>query len=90
VQVAKLAGLPEAVLARATDVLHTLEKSGQTGASAKLVDDLPLFSLNAPAKAAAAVAAPSEVEGALKKADIDALSPKQALDLLYQLKALLK
>ncbi len=34
--------------------------------------------------------APSEVESALKKADIDALSPKQALDLLYQLKALLK
>lgn len=88
VQVAKLAGLPDAVLTRAAEVLHTLEKSGQTGSSAKLVDDLPLFSMAAPAKAAA-VAAPSEVENALKKADIDALSPKQALDLLYQLKALL-
>jgi DNA mismatch repair protein MutS len=89
IQVAKLAGLPPDVLARASDVLHALEQSDQTGKSAKLVDDLPLFSLAAPAKAAVA-APPSEVEAALKKADVDALSPKQALDLLYQLKALLK
>ncbi|WP_300298095.1 DNA mismatch repair protein MutS [Ferrovibrio sp.] len=89
IQVAKLAGLPEAVLKRASDVLHTLEKSGQTGASAKLVDDLPLFSMAPPPKAAA-VARPSEVERALKSADVDALSPKQALDLLYQLKGLLE
>ncbi|MFN4162936.1 MAG: DNA mismatch repair protein MutS [Ferrovibrio sp.] len=90
IQVAKLAGLPDAVLKRASAVLHTLEKSGQTGGSAKLVDDLPLFSLAPPATAAAVAAKPSEVERALKSADIDALSPKQALDLLYQLKALLK
>jgi DNA mismatch repair protein MutS len=69
-------------------VLHALEQSDQTGRSAKLVDDLPLFSLAAPTKTVA-VAPPSAVEGALKKADVDALSPKQALDLLYQLKALL-
>ncbi len=90
IQVAKLAGLPDAVLKRASDVLHTLEKSGQTGGSAKLVDDLPLFSMAPPPKAETAAAKPSEVERALKTADIDALSPKQALDLLYQLKALLK
>lgn len=89
IQVAKLAGLPDAVLKRASAVLHTLEKSGQTGGSAKLVDDLPLFSMAPPPKAEAATK-PSEVERALKSADIDALSPKQALDLLYQLKALLK
>lgn len=89
IQVAKLAGLPDGVLQRASEVLHALEQSDQTGRSAKLVDDLPLFSLAAPAKAAAA-APPSEVETALQKADIDALSPKQALDLLYQLKALLR
>jgi len=88
IQVAKLAGLPEPVLRRAADVLHTLEKSGQTGSSAKLVDDLPLFSLAPPPKAVQA--APSEVERILRNSDIDALSPKQALDLLYQLKALLK
>lgn len=90
IQVAKLAGLPDAVLKRAAAVLHTLEKSGQTASSAKLVDDLPLFSLAPPVTAAAVAAKPSEVERALKSADIDALSPKQALDLLYQLKALLK
>lgn len=90
IQVAKLAGLPDAVLKRASAVLHTLEKSNQTGGSAKLVDDLPLFSLAPPAAAAAVAPKPSEVERALKSADIDGLSPKQALDLLYQLKALLK
>lgn len=89
IQVAKLAGLPDGVLQRASEVLHALEQSDQTGRSAKLVDDLPLFSLSQPAKAAAA-APPSAVESALQKADIDALSPKQALDLLYQLKALIK
>lgn len=89
IQVAKLAGLPEGVLQRASEVLHALEQSDQTGKSAKLVDDLPLFSLSQPVKTSA-VAPPSAVEGALKNADIDALSPKQALDLLYQLKALLK
>ncbi|MFN4276934.1 MAG: DNA mismatch repair protein MutS [Ferrovibrio sp.] len=89
IQVAKLAGLPDAVLKRASAVLHTLEKSNQTGGSAKLVDDLPLFSMAPPPKVEAATK-PSEVERALKSADIDALSPKQALDLLYQLKALLK
>lgn len=89
IQVAKLAGLPDGVLQRASQVLHTLEQSDQTGKSAKLIDDLPLFSLAAPAKASV-VAPPSAVEAALKTADVDALSPKQALDLLYQLKALLK
>ncbi|WP_370154790.1 DNA mismatch repair protein MutS [Ferrovibrio sp.] len=88
IQVAKLAGLPAAVLARAAEVLHKLEEGDQGGA-AKLVDDLPLFSLAAPARAAAVVSAePSPVEAALRGTDIDALSPKQALDLLYQLKAL--
>lgn len=90
IQVAKLAGLPDGVLHRASEVLHALEQSDQTGRSAKLVDDLPLFSLAAPAKPGAANAPPSAVEAALKTADVDALSPKQALDLLYQLKALLK
>lgn len=88
IQVARLAGLPEPVLGRAAAVLHALEKSGQTGSSAKLVDDLPLFSLTAPARDLPA-ARPSAVEAALKSADLDALSPRQALDLLYQLKALL-
>src|SRR5690606_41510581 len=50
VQVARLAGLPDAVIARAREVLDLLEqgKAGQKGAKA-LVEDLPLFAMAAPA-----------------------------------------
>jgi DNA mismatch repair protein MutS len=44
VQVAKLAGLPESVVARARDVLDQLEAQGRDSKASKLVDDLPLFS----------------------------------------------
>ena len=44
VQVARLAGLPEAVVSRAKDVLHQLEQGEQSGKADRLVDDLPLFS----------------------------------------------
>jgi DNA mismatch repair protein MutS len=89
IQVAKLAGLPKPVLARAEQVLSTLEKSGQTGAVARLADDLPLFQAAAQ-KTEAVAAKASEVEALLASTDLDQLSPRQALDLLYQLKALLE
>ena len=44
VQVARLAGLPAAVVARAKDVLAQLESGETAGKAEKLVDDLPLFS----------------------------------------------
>src|SRR5207244_4383064 len=44
VQVARLAGLPEAVVARAKEVLHQLEEGEVSGRANRLVDDLPLFS----------------------------------------------
>jgi DNA mismatch repair protein MutS len=44
IHVAQLAGLPRAVIARATEVLAALEKRGQADSVAKLADDLPLFS----------------------------------------------
>ena len=44
IHVAKLAGLPKAVTARAEEVLGVLEKGEQGGALARLADDLPLFS----------------------------------------------
>ena len=43
IHVAKLAGLPKAVTARAEEVLEVLEKGEQGGALARLADDLPLF-----------------------------------------------
>jgi DNA mismatch repair protein MutS len=87
IQVARLAGLPAAVVARAEEVLAALEQSGQSGAVGKLVDDLPLFS--------AARAAPrhgqrdSEIETLLAAVQADELTPRQALELIYRLKALL-
>jgi DNA mismatch repair protein MutS len=46
VQVARLAGLPQAVVERAKVVLEALEKGEREGGSRKhaLIDDLPLFS----------------------------------------------
>ena len=83
IAVAKLAGLPPEVLARAKDVLARLEKGrAETGGLAAGLGDLPLFS-------AALDAAESKVDALREKLgglDIDALSPKEALDLLYDLK----
>ncbi|WP_259781359.1 DNA mismatch repair protein MutS [Aestuariispira ectoiniformans] len=91
IHVARLAGLPKPVVQRAEDVLHTLEKGEQSGAVTRLVDDLPLFQaiLDQPDPTPAEVPA-SVVEDTLKTIDPDDLTPKQALDRLYELKALLK
>jgi DNA mismatch repair protein MutS len=82
VQVARLAGVPRQVVARAEEVLLRLER--ETGSAGRL-EDLPLF--------AAAVAAleppqPCEVERALRSIDPDELSPREALEAIYRLKAL--
>ena len=89
VQVARLAGLPEAVIARARSVLEMLERgeSGQRGAKA-LIDDLPLFSVR-PAEPVRPVAKVSAVEERLRGIHPDALSPREALALLYELRELL-
>jgi DNA mismatch repair protein MutS len=82
VQVAKLAGVPPSVVARAKAVLERLEK--EPGSPARL-DDLPLFAAAKPP----AVAEPSKVETALDGIDPDELTPREALDALYRLKGLL-
>ena len=84
IHVAKLAGLPPAVVARAGQVLATLEKGEQSGTLAKLSDDLPLFSTKPAPKAVETK--PSEVEEMLKTVSPDELSPKEALELVYALK----
>jgi DNA mismatch repair protein MutS len=84
VQVAKLAGVPAPVVARAREVLQRLE--AEERAHAKL-DDLPLFAAFIPQ---AAVAEPSAAERALNAIDPDDLSPREALEELYRLKGLLK
>ncbi|MDP6475258.1 MAG: DNA mismatch repair protein MutS [Alphaproteobacteria bacterium] len=96
IHVARLAGLPEAVLGRAEEVLATLERGEQGGAVAGLAEDLPLFSAPRPTAAtaarkaaAAAEAAADELRAALAETDVDSLSPRAALDLVYRLRAML-
>jgi DNA mismatch repair protein MutS len=83
--VARLAGLSPAVIARAKDVLKRLEAGrAATGGLAAGLDDLPLFAAaNATEEAAA-----DPVRELLENLDADALSPRDALDLLYRLKTL--
>jgi DNA mismatch repair protein MutS len=85
IHVAKLAGLPAAVIGRAEEVLRALEEGREGHKPLARIDDLPLFAAHAPI--AAAANEPSAVEEELRKVSPDALSPKQALDLIYQLKA---
>ncbi len=85
IAVAKLAGLPPTVLARAKSVLAKLEEGrAATGGIAAGLDDLPLFA----AAAEAPEAAPDPLRAALDEVDADALSPRDALELVYRLKRL--
>jgi DNA mismatch repair protein MutS len=81
--VARLAGVSQSVIRRAKSVLDRLEKGrAATGGLAAGLDDLPLF-------AAAIEAAEDKVDSLrakLNALDIDSLSPRAALDLLYELK----
>lgn len=95
IQVAKLAGLPDVVVERAKQVLHSLEQGGSEGQGVAqgqkmeaLNDDLPLFSA-VQEKVKAAKVEPSELEKAMEDLKPDELSPKQALEMLYKLKELL-
>ena len=80
IHVAKLAGLPAAVVTRAEEVLRALEEGREGHKPLARIDDLPLFGASAP------VPKTSQVEEALKGIEPDALTPKQALELLYELK----
>ena len=92
VQVARLAGLPPAVIERARTVLEALEAGEREGGGRQkaLIDDLPLF------RAVAASAPPrpakreSEVERRLKAVHPDELTPKEALSLIYELAEIAK
>jgi DNA mismatch repair protein MutS len=92
IHVARLAGLPGAAIQRAEEVLETLEKGEQAGTLQRLADDLPLFAAMAektqPA-GQAEPAGPSAVERRLAEVNPDELSPKEALELLYELRGLI-
>ncbi len=89
VQVARLAGLPPAVVERAKVVLEALEQGDrQGGKQAALIDDLPLFRV-ASASPPSRPQKTSVVEERLKDIRPDELSPIEALKLIYDLKGLL-
>lgn len=88
VQVARLAGLPSSVVERARVVLEQLEKSDREGGNTPkaLIDDLPLFSAAPPPAPVATKASPALER--LSDIEPDSLSPRDALDLIYELKKL--
>ena len=88
IHVAKLAGLPGAVLARANEVLTELEKADGRPKPSDLASDLPLFS-------AAKGASPppprqSALEATVGALRPDAMTPREALEAIYRLKGLLE
>ncbi len=84
IAVARLAGMPPVVVARAREVLERLEEGREaTGGIAAGLDDLPLF-------AAVSAEEPDEdpLLAAIAALDPDRLTPRAALDALYELKRL--
>jgi DNA mismatch repair protein MutS len=79
IQVAKLAGLPPAVIERARDILESLEAGNP--ASTGLPEQMYLFGAQS--------AEPSRVEKELEAISPDDLSPKDAHELIYHLKHLM-
>ena len=84
VQVAKLAGLPPNVVARARHILADLEQSDRRAPVERLVADLPLFAIPEPTPAV--VARPDEVRATLDALNPDEMTPREALEALYILK----
>ena len=84
IYVAELAGLPDAVIARARSVLALLEENRAAADLVPTLDDLPLFSPQP--------IAPTEVDAlraALETLEPDRLTPREALDWVYRLRALI-
>ena len=78
IQVAKLAGLPSAVIERAKHRLYQLENNAVESNAAESSPQLSLFTHNDTHPAITA----------LQECNLDDLTPKQALDELYRLKGL--
>jgi DNA mismatch repair protein MutS len=84
IQVAKLSGMPDVAIQRARQVLQELETSSDKSA---LADELPLFATRSstpdPVKK-------SQVEKRLRAAQIDDMSPRDALEFVYDLRAMVE
>ncbi|MGB7256396.1 MAG: DNA mismatch repair protein MutS, partial [Xanthobacteraceae bacterium] len=87
IQVAKLAGLPPSVIERAKVVLAQIEAEDRTSPTRRLIDDLPLFAVARPPATPPRDAALDAVVAALSALHPDEMSPREALEALYVLKA---
>jgi len=85
IQVAKLAGLPAAVIERAKLVLAKLEQEDR--AAPKGFEDLPLFATPFKTPQAADAGAHEALVKALAALNPDDMSPREAMEALYALKA---
>lgn len=81
IQVAKLAGLPLSVIARAKTILQMLEAGDRREGGALMADDLPLF-----AAVQTKAVPPDALLDALDEMDPDMMTPRDALEALYVLK----
>jgi DNA mismatch repair protein MutS len=83
IQVARLAGLPPAVVERARTILSELER-GDRERPATRIDDLPLFA--AAPRPVPAVPKADALREAMLAIDPDEMTPREALEALYRLK----
>jgi DNA mismatch repair protein MutS len=87
IQVAKLAGLPRAVIDRAQSVLAQLEAEDRISPARRLLEDLPLFAAAPrPAPSTAQNTALDDLLGMIAALHPDEMSPRDALEALYALK----
>ncbi len=87
VQVARLAGLPKRAVNRAAEILAKLESDGGAAAALPLFAAAPANEQELPQAPPAPTAAESEADRLLQSVDPDTLTPREALELIYRLKA---
>jgi DNA mismatch repair protein MutS len=87
IQVAKLAGLPPSVIERAKLVLAQIEAEDRTSPARRLIEDLPLFAAAQPAAEPQRDTALAALVEALAALHPDEMSPREAMEALYALKA---
>ncbi len=85
IHVAKLAGLPKAVLRRSEQVLHNLENQDKGMSAKDVAQELPLFAY-VKERVEEKISSPALDE--LQNINPDDLSPREALEKLYELKKL--
>ena len=88
IHVAKLAGLPLSVITRAKIVLENLEKGEKNKVIENLNEELPLFQSIDNEAPSLQAAADSELESYVASINVDDLTPRQAIDVIYDLKKL--